>query len=202
MPRITPPATVLGALSRSRPVAAPWRSRPVRFALTGIVAAGAQVTLLAALLAAGVPGLAANGSAFLLAAQVNFLLSGWFTWGDRPRGAGSDRTLARRWLLFHASIAGTALLNMLVFAAARRVAPDLAASLAGIAAASAVNFFAHDRLAFRRARARTAVAPPTRPNPRAHWSGTAASRRLRCRARVSAASARRVTAARASVIRG
>ena len=202
MPRTSRATMRLGPPGRHRRGFDPLRSRPMRFALTGMVAAGTQVLLLAGLLTAGVPALAANGAAFLLAAQVNFLLSGWFTWGDRMRGAGADRSLARRWLLFHSSIAGTALLNMLVFAVARHVIPDLAASLAGIAAASAVNFLAHDRLAFRHTRTRTAVAPVALSLRRGHWSCTAASRRLRCRARVSAASARRINAARTSVTRG
>lgn len=90
--------------------------------------------------------------AFLLAAQVNFVLSGLFTWRDR-------RTILswpRRWLLFHGSIAGMAVVNMLVFALSRLLLPDLAASAMGIAVAAAGNFLLGDLVIFR---ARTL--PPT-----------------------------------------
>jgi putative flippase GtrA len=87
----------------------------------------------------------ANAAAFLLAAQLNFALSSAFTWRDRF----VSHSLARRWLLFHGSIAATALLNMLTFSAARFVLPVLAASAAGIATGALGNYLLGDRVVFR-----------------------------------------------------
>jgi putative flippase GtrA len=104
-----------------------------------------QLLLLASLLRHGWNATLANGVAFLLAAQLNFALSVTITWRDRA-GSGS---LQRRWLLFHASIAVMALVNMLTFTAARSFLPTLAASVAGIAAGALGNFLAGDRIIFR-----------------------------------------------------
>jgi putative flippase GtrA len=117
----------------------------LRFALTGGLAGLLQLGLLEALTAHGWHSLAANPAAFLLAAQVNFALSTLFTWRDRH---GTHR-LWRRWLLFHGSIFGMAVLNIVVFAAARLHVPDLAAAALGIIAAAIGNFLLGDRLVFR-----------------------------------------------------
>jgi len=120
-------------------------ARPLRFALTGGTSGLIQIGLLAVLVAHGWPSLRANLAAFLMAAQVNFALSTLFTWSDRRVA----QALARRWLLFHCSIAGMAALNMLVFAACRTWLPDLAAAACGIVAAAAGNYALGDRLVFR-----------------------------------------------------
>jgi len=130
---------------RARSLVGGDAARPLRFALTGGVAGITQLALLALLMRYGWPGLAANGGAFLLAAQVNFALSVTFTWRDRCDG----RPLGRRWLAFHGAIAGMAVINMLVFAASRAVAPSLVASLLGIGVAAVGNFVIGDRLLFR-----------------------------------------------------
>jgi putative flippase GtrA len=57
--------------------------------------------------------------------------------------------LWRRWATFHVSIAGMALLNMLVFAAARAAVSHLLAAALGICAGALGNFFIGDRLVFR-----------------------------------------------------
>jgi len=120
-------------------------TRPLRFALTGGIAAVTQLALLALLTGHGWPTLPANAVAFLLAAQVNFALSSTFTWRDRSAGRG----LRRHWLAFHGSIASMAVVNMLVFLAARTALPTLAASALGIGAAAIGNFIIGDRLVFR-----------------------------------------------------
>jgi putative flippase GtrA len=121
-------------------------ARPVRFILTGGLAGLFQIGLLALLTGHGWHSLLANPIAFLLAAQVNFALSTLFTWRDRRGG----HSLSHRWLLFHGSIAGMAVLNMAVFAAARTQLPDLEAAALGIAAAAMGNYLVGDRLVFRR----------------------------------------------------
>jgi putative flippase GtrA len=120
------------------------RARVARFAVTGGMAGALQLALLVAITSRGWPALAANAAAFLLAAQVNFGLSGVFTWPDRRR----RHSLGRRWLLFHGSIACMALVNMAVFALMRLALPDLQASAAGIAAAACGNYLVGDRLVF------------------------------------------------------
>jgi putative flippase GtrA len=134
-------------------------ARPVRFALTGLAAGLTQLGLLAVFSAEGVASLPGNTMAFMLAAQVNFALSQLFTWRDRPPTAHIAPVLAQRWLVFHGSIAGTAVLNMAVFAVTRPFVPDLIAAALGIVAASAVNYIVHDRVTFR------AAVPAVMPRP-------------------------------------
>jgi len=142
-------------------------ARLLRFALTGGVAGVTQLALLTLLTRHGWLDLAANGVAFLLAAQVNFALSVTFTWRDRVDGC----PLGHRWLAFHGAIAGMAVVNMLVFATARAVVPALAASLLGIGVAAVGNFVVGDRLVFRGHASASARRATPRPDGRA--DGTA-----------------------------
>ena len=64
------------------------RLRPLRFALTGGTAGLVQLGLLRGFEVIGLAALPANGLAFLLAAQLNFLLSQAFT---GPTGRRSRR---------------------------------------------------------------------------------------------------------------
>lgn len=123
-------------------------ARPLRFALVGGVCALLQLALLALFTRFGCDPLAANSVAYLLSAQANFLLSDRFIWHDR-RTERLRQGVARRWLSFHASIAGTFLLNEAVFAVARVALPDLLAAAAGIGIAAVVNFVVQDALTFR-----------------------------------------------------
>ncbi len=133
-------------------------TRPLRFVGTGVAAGGLQITLLAFLTARGLNSLPANAVAFLVAAQFNFLMSNVVTWRDRQL-TGS---LRRRWLLFHASIAIMALLNMLVFVTVRDLVPALAASALGIATGACGNYVAGDRLVFRQPSTATLSPTPRR----------------------------------------
>jgi putative flippase GtrA len=117
----------------------------LRFAAVGGIASALQVALLALLTRYGWDALLANVVAFVIAAQVNFALSATVTWRDRARGA----PLGHRWALFHGSIAGTAVLNQVVFILARLALPALLASAAGSAAAAIGNYLLGDRLVFR-----------------------------------------------------
>ena len=130
----------------------------------------------------GAAPLLANAIAFLVAAQVNFLLSQAFTWADRPTDAALGESVGRRWARFHLAIAGTAVLNMLVFAVARLVAPSLVASAAGIGAAALANFLLADRVVFRPGGRDWAMGRPALSLPhlaaRWHWLALAAIGRL------------------------
>jgi putative flippase GtrA len=130
-------------------------ARPLRFALTGGGAGLVQLGLLALLTGRGWPVASANAVAFLLAAQVNFVLSTTLTWRDR----GTTAPLWRRWLMYHGSIVAMAAVNGLVFLAARTALPPVPASATGIAAAGLGNFLLGDRLVFRAHHAGTANQP-------------------------------------------
>jgi putative flippase GtrA len=116
----------------------------LRFGMIGSLAGLTQLALLLSFQRVGWHALVANATAFVLAAQLNFILSHVFTWRDRP----SHRSLARRWLAFHGSIASMALVNMAVFAVASTAVPTLAAAASGILAAAIGNYLIGDRLVF------------------------------------------------------
>ncbi len=123
-------------------------ARPLRFVGTGAIGATIQLTSLAVLIHEGWHDIPANVVAFLAAAQVTFLLSYALTWHDR-RAPG---TKFRAWLFYHASITVTALLNMLVFLAARQVMHSILASALGILAGAIGNYVAGNRFIFRTVR--------------------------------------------------
>ena len=145
-----------GTAERLRQTFFSANARPLRFAVTGGLAGLTQLALLKLFTDQGLHAVAANAAAFLLAAQLNFALSSVFTWPDR----GMGQAIWRRWLTFHGSIAGMAVVNLAVFAVARTVMPDLAASVAGICAAATGNFVIGDRLVFRARRNAHAYAEP------------------------------------------
>jgi putative flippase GtrA len=123
-------------------------ARPLRFILVGGVCALLQLALLVLLTGTGCAPLPANTAAYLLSAQANFVLSDRFIWHDR-RTERSRQGIGRRWLSFHASIAGTFLLNEAVFVVARVALPDVVAAATGIGSAAIVNFVIQDALTFR-----------------------------------------------------
>jgi putative flippase GtrA len=123
------------------------RSAPrlIRFACTGLIAGVVQLALLHLWIARRWDGLLANTIAYLVSAQVNFILSATLIWGDRRDGS---RGLLRRWVGFHGAILGTAILNQAVFVVADLALSPLIAAAFGIAATALVNFFVQDRLIF------------------------------------------------------
>lgn len=122
--------------------------RLVRFACTGLLAGAVQLALLHLWLVCGWNVLLANAVAYLVSAQVNFLLSALFTWRDRRDVTHPVETLGQRWLSFHGAILGTALLNEVMFVIAHTALPPLVAAGLGIAAGALVNFLVQDRWVF------------------------------------------------------
>lgn len=122
-------------------------ARPLRFIITGGTAGLIQLALLTGFERIGWNAVLANGVAFLLAAQVNFLLSSFFTWHDRPLSVPT-RALTRRWLAFHGSIGSTALLNEGVFILAHLWLPSLVSSALGICVAAIINFLVINHYVF------------------------------------------------------
>lgn len=125
-----------------------------RFAITGASAGVFQLLLLKLLVGQGMEALAADAVAFVLSAQLNFLLSNVFTWRDRARSG----SIWRRWLAFHGAISSMAIVNLMVFTVARLALPYLEAAAAGIAVAAIGNFLLGDRLIFRAGDAGVAAA--------------------------------------------
>lgn len=124
-------------------------ARPVRFLCIGAMAGLIQIGVLDLLTRHGWNEIVANITAFLLAAQINFLFSTLFTWHDRQPDATTKKPLLSRWLAFHVSITGSALLNMLVFIVASRFIPTLLASALGILCAAVLNFLVINQFVFR-----------------------------------------------------
>jgi putative flippase GtrA len=122
--------------------------RLARFACTGLIAGAIQLALLHLWTARGWDALVANPIAFLISAQVNFILSATFIWGDRGSDGPRGETFVRRWAAFHGAILGTTLLNQAAFAVAQTVLPALVAAALGIAAGALVNFLVQDRVVF------------------------------------------------------
>ncbi len=120
------------------------RHRVVRFALVGATCAAAQLALFWAVAKAGVHPSFANAAAFVVAAQLNFVLTRWVTWRDRQPRRGVGLT----WLHFMSAIGLTAALNFSVFEVARLFVAPLAAAAAGIGAGAVANFFISDRAVF------------------------------------------------------
>jgi putative flippase GtrA len=140
------------------------RARPLRFAVTGGLAGLLQLALLALLTRHGWDSIPADAVALLLSTQANFALSYLFTWRDRRPHAGTPPVVLVRWAAYQGSVAGTALLNMLVFVATHAVLPPLVASAAGLATAASANFVIGDHFVFRSPH-NAALARKTRDRP-------------------------------------
>lgn len=125
------------------------RARPLRFVMTGGISGCLQLVALYLGTRWGLHPLPANAAAFFIAAQLNFYLSQTFTWHDRRHPRFTAAAMLRRWLAFHLSIMGAAVLNLAIFALARLELPQTLAAICGIGGASVVNFLVHNRLAFR-----------------------------------------------------
>lgn len=124
-------------------------ARPLRVLCTSSLATLVQLSLLSALDRQRWNAVAANGVALVLSAQVSFVLSYAFTWRDRRPAMRTRRTVLSRWATYQVAMAGTALLNLLVFAAVHTVLPLLAAAVTGSAVAALGNYTLNDRLVFR-----------------------------------------------------
>jgi putative flippase GtrA len=139
----TPSSAWYGRLAATF-AAHPQLPRLSRFAAAGASAAVAQLLAVMLLLHAHVEAHAANGIAFLAAAQLNFAVNRWFTWRDRL-GA---RSLGATWVRFMAAVSVTALFNLAAFSLAHEFVRALAATVAGIALVAVINFIVADRAVF------------------------------------------------------
>jgi putative flippase GtrA len=128
-----------------------WRSalRLARFAIVGLTCFAIQAAILTALHELGIPLTLSNAIGFIASAQINFLLSTWFTWSDRRVPFSDVKTTATRWASFQTT-AGIALcFNTAVFAIAARLLDPVVAAAVGVAAGAALTFAVNHFLIFR-----------------------------------------------------
>lgn len=123
--------------------------RHFTFVAVGVVCFLVQLGLLAALTASGVYEPVANAIGFLASAQLNFVLSSAFTWGDRADR--TDRTMSRL-----AGYNATALLslavNSLAFTLAYHLTGTVIAAALGVLSGMGCTYLICDLVIFRRRR--------------------------------------------------
>jgi putative flippase GtrA len=121
--------------------------RPAQFATIGGVCAVVQLLLLAVLQERTGLGSWSNAIAFLVAAQLNFVLNYLVTWGDRRRRGAW--VFGRQLAGFNLLVGRTAL-NQGVYLVAEMFVPYLVAGAIGIGATTLAKYLIADRLIFRR----------------------------------------------------
>lgn len=124
-----------------------YRLRILRFGLVGASCFALQYAIMSLLARIGVTWSAANAAGFVASAQLNFLLSAAFTWGDRK--ILSSRRIWPRWLSYN----GTALIalaaNTVVFSTALQLISPLPAAFLGVIAGTVVTYLICNFLIFR-----------------------------------------------------
>lgn len=125
--------------------------RLVRFAIVGVLCLGLQYLIVETLHAeAGTNAFLSDAIGFALSAQLNFLLSNQFSWGDAERVRG--HALLRRWLNF-LSVAGIAtILNATVYAVARPYVGSLAAIVGAAVVSTSWTFLLNHYFVFQPSR--------------------------------------------------
>lgn len=116
------------------------RAPGVRFVVVGLAMTALHLAVLQLVVPVAVAEVA-NVVAFLVATQVNFLLSYFWTWRDRrPVGRESAGCVLRRAALFNGSATAAFAVNAVAFSAAHRLAalgPSPSALVATVASAAA-----------------------------------------------------------------
>ncbi|MEX0783212.1 MAG: GtrA family protein [Dehalococcoidia bacterium] len=128
--------------------------RPAQFATIGGVCAVAQLLLLALLQERTGLGAWSNALAFLVAAQINFVLNYAVTWRDRM--TPGVLVLARRLAGFNVLVAIGLPLNQGAYLLAEMVVPYIIAGAVGIGATTLAKYLIADRWIFPK---RTVTAP-------------------------------------------
>ncbi|WP_170991152.1 GtrA family protein [Herbidospora galbida] len=120
-----------------------YHLRVVRFLLVGGFCFGVQYLAMTAMASAGVPWTPADAIGFLLSAQLNFVLSSKFTWGDRR-----FPLTVKRWSSYN----GTALLSLAVntgvFALIHPYLPTLISAAIGVLIGTIVTYLICDKFVF------------------------------------------------------
>jgi putative flippase GtrA len=122
-------------------------ARPLRFIAVGIIATLIQLALLKLLTDIGWHALWANLTGFVISAQFNFALQSTFTWYDSQ--PINQIHILQRWVRYMGSIAGTAILNQLMFIALWHILPTLDASALASLLGGMINYFLGNVFIFR-----------------------------------------------------
>lgn len=127
-----------------------YSNRVVRFLTVGGTCGVIQLSVLHVLVAArGFEEHLANLIAFFVSMEINFVLSQFFTWRDRPTPALQSRGFIGRLAMFNVSAAISLVINQGVFAVFNLFVWYLPAAALGICAAATANFMLNDRIVFR-----------------------------------------------------
>jgi putative flippase GtrA len=154
------------SIRRLLPGSADPMARVMWFAFTGISAGMFQIVFLAGWLQADDNHRLGNLVSFLAAAQVNFVMNQALTWNETLRNSDSPHLL-RRWLRFHGAIAGTGVLNQVLFNVLVTWLPAMPSVVLSIALVGVCNFFLLNALVFgTRTRERRHVSPRPARMPR------------------------------------
>lgn len=137
-----------GAAASSRRDVAGYAARPLCAIGTGTVAALCQLGLLTLLTHRQWAPIPANALALELGTVVNFTLSYAITWRDRRPEGSTPRLVIACLCAYQAAMAATALLNLLLFEAARHLLPLLLAALLATSLTAVLNFVLNDHLVF------------------------------------------------------
>ncbi len=122
--------------------------RLVRFALVGGTCAAFQQACLVSFVRGGVQPNVANLIAFLVAAQINFVLSDAITWRDRRESHVSFAATGRRLLRFNAMVCSTLIVNQVVFALVSPFTHYFVAGLLAILVTASLNYAVSRNLVF------------------------------------------------------
>ncbi|MEP6871137.1 MAG: GtrA family protein [Anaerolineaceae bacterium] len=146
--RLAGPSGANGVAVRRRRFSIGRGLKPLRFAAFGGFCAVLQLGLLALFTESTVLGTSSNALAFLISAEVNFVLNYWLTWtGD---GHSHTRPLWVQFLSFNALVAVAAAANQFIFVLVERELPYLVAGAVGIGATTLVKYVIADKWIFGR----------------------------------------------------
>ncbi len=126
--------------------------RLIRFGIVGGTCAALQLGSLFALVHLGMAHYVANIIAFLVATQVNAVLSHYITWHDRRHTHATARMMIRRIASFNVMALTTLVINETVFVAILPHVNYLIAGGTGILAGAAVNYGISGIIVFRQPR--------------------------------------------------
>jgi putative flippase GtrA len=134
--------------------------RLVRFAIVGVLCLVLQYLIVELLhTEAGLGAFLSDAIGFALSAQLNFLLSNQFSWGDASRVRGG--ALFRRWLNFLSVASLATIINATVYAVARNHVGSLAAIVCASVVSTTWTFFLNHYFVFQPSRGELKSEPIT-----------------------------------------
>jgi putative flippase GtrA len=124
--------------------------RLATYVAVGLTSFTVQFVVLAILVRLSAYRPVANGAAFAISAQVNFVLSSRFTWGDRR--ASGRREIALRWAAYNSLALASLGCDTAVFVLSYRAIGTAPAALLGVAVVTCMVYLVCNTLIFGRGR--------------------------------------------------